>query len=71
MYIRYVINQYHYDKIKKYLHVDRQIIKHLYFQYIKTCLWLFFSFFCDKIQKKIILPCSHPIKNHNNTLWVF
>jgi hypothetical protein len=70
MYIRRVINQYHCDKIKEYPHVDHQIKKHFYFQYIKTCLWLL-VFFGDKIQKLSTLPCFHPIKNHSNTLWVF
>jgi hypothetical protein len=27
--------------------------------------------FGDKDKKLTTLPCFHPIKNHNNTLWVF
>ncbi len=52
MYIRYVINQYHCDKIKDYPHV------HFYFQYIKTCLWLLVCF-GDRGQKLSTLPCFH------------
>jgi len=47
MHIKFVINQHHCDKIKDYPHVDHEIKKHFYFQYIKTCLCLF-VFLCDK-----------------------
>jgi hypothetical protein len=35
MYIKYVINQYHGDRIKDYPHVDHEIQKHFHFQYIQ------------------------------------
>jgi hypothetical protein len=60
MHIIYVINQHHCDKIKDYPHVDHQIKKYFYFQYIKTCLWLVLVFFCDKEQKLFTLPCLDP-----------
>ncbi len=75
MHIIYVINQHHCDKIKDYPHVDHQIKKYFYSQYIKSCLWLVFYFFCDKEQKLFTLPCLDPIHimicnvhfNRNNT----
>jgi len=45
MHIKYVISQHHCDKTKDYPHVDHWIKKHLYFQYTKTCLCLFFFSF--------------------------
>jgi hypothetical protein len=47
MHIKYVISQHHCDKFKDYPHVDHEIKKHFYFQYIKTCLCLL-VFSCDK-----------------------
>jgi len=50
----YVINQHNYYTIKDYPHVDHQIKIYVYFQYIKTCLWLVLVFFfCD--EQKILL----------------
>jgi hypothetical protein len=44
MHNEYVINQHHCDKNKDYPHVDHFLKKELYFQYIKTCLWLLVFF---------------------------
>jgi hypothetical protein len=38
MHIIYVIIQHDCDKIKDYPHVNHQIKKYFYFQYIKICL---------------------------------